>query len=90
MNKIDELPDTVKLAIANADVPVPLTSMEVKLLLDVIGESSSIKVKDANRLIKKLENAFALLTVRVNDIVENNMKNEIAEVIETELNKRKE
>ncbi|CCE26314.1 g291 [Yersinia phage phiR1-37] len=90
MTDIDKLPDSVKLAIVNADVPVPLTAMEVKLLLDVIGESDSIKVKDANRLIKKLENAYALLTTRVNEIVENNMKSEIKEVVESELSKKKE
>lgn len=90
MIDINELPDSVKLAIVNSDVPVPLTAMEVKLLLDVIGESDSIKVKDANRLIKKLENAYALLTKRVNEIVENNMKSEIKEVVESELNKKKE
>lgn len=90
MSTIADLPDHVKLAIANADVPVPLTSMEVKLLLDVIGESDTIKVKDANRLIKKLENAFALLTTRVNDIVESNMKAKIKEVVESELTKKKE
>lgn len=90
MTDIDKLPDSVKLAIVNADVPVPLTAMEVKLLLDVIGESDSIKVKDANRLIKKLENAYALLTKRVNEIVENNMKSEIKEVVESELSKKKE
>lgn len=90
MIDINELPDSVKLAIVNSDVPVPLTAMEVKLLLDVIGESDSIKVKDANRLIKKLENAYALLTKRVNEIVENNMKSEIKEVIESELSKKKE
>lgn len=90
MNTIADLPDYVKLAIANADVPVPLTSIEVKLLLDIIGESDTIKVKDANRLIKKLENAFALLTTRVNDIVESNMKAKIKEVVESELTKKKE
>lgn len=90
MIDINELPDSVKLAIVNSDVPVPLTAMEVKLLLDVIGESDSIKVKDANRLIKKLENAYALLTKRVNEIVENNMKSEIKEVVESELSKKKE
>lgn len=90
MTELQDLPDHVKLSIANADVPVPLTSMEVKLLLDVIGESDSIKVKDANRLIKKLENAFALLTTRVNDIVEVHMKSEIKAVIESELSKEKE